>query len=325
MTAGPARTAAVIDVGSNSVLLLAVEVDADGTVRTRDAALATTRLGRGLRDGGTLDPAARDETRAAVVAFADRARRAGATDVWGVATAAVRRARDGRELAAELAAASGVPIEIVSGEDEARLAYAAVVTASPDAVSDVLVVDVGGGTTQLTLGRGDRIAAVTSLPLGALAVTEAYFASDPPSDAEVARATAAVDAALAATDVLGRARAARALVAASGGTATALAALDLRLAVWDPRRVHGHALEAAALAALGTRLRTTPATVRATWPALDPGRTAILPAGALVLERIVAATEAAAVRVSDHGIRHAYLRRRLAAAGVVADFRRLSS
>jgi len=324
VSAERARTAAVIDVGSNSVLLLTVEVDVQGSVRTRDAALATTRLGRGLHDGGALDPAARAETRAAVLDFAARARAAGATDVWGLATAAARRARDGAAFVGELAAASGVPIAIVSGEEEARLAYAAVAAALP-ATSALLVVDVGGGTTELTLGRGEAIVAAGSVPLGGLGLTETYLAGDPPSAVEVARATAAVDAALAASGVVDAARAAGAAVAASGGTATALAALDLGLVRWDPRRVHGHGLSAAALAALRRRLETTPAAVRATWPALDPGRAGILPAGALVLARVLAAVGADAVSVSEHGVRHAYLRRRLADAGVAADFGRRSA
>src|SRR5581483_7789939 len=122
---------------------------------------------------------------------------------------------------------------------------------------------------------------------------EAALGDDPPSAAAVARARAAIAAALGGAAPVARAQAAGARVVASGGTATALAALDLSLGRYDGRRVHGHVLDRTGLGAL------------------DPVRAAILPAGALVLAEVVRAAGAAAVTVSDHGVRHAYLRERL--------------
>src|SRR5881628_1372705 len=117
-----------------------------------------------------------------------------------------------------------------------------------------------------------------------------------------------------------RGRAAGARLAASGGTATALAALDLRLGAYVPRRVHGHVLARTALAGLTARLARMTAAERAALPGLDPGRGAILPAGALVLERVAGALGADRIVVSDHGVRHAYLRAALARDGLPADF-----
>ena len=130
----------------------------------------------------------------------------------------------------------------------------------------------------------------------------------------IAAAVSAVDAALATTDLPARARGLA--MVASGGTATALAALDLRLAAYDPHRVHGHLLEAATLDLQTQRVLALPEAGRAALPGLDTGRAAILPAGAIILTRTAAASGAARVRVSDHGVRHAYLRERLAALGV---------
>jgi len=313
---------AVIDIGGNSVLLLTVAVGRDGRARAVDEARATTRLGAGLADGGTLDAAARARTREAVVAFAARARAAGATRVWAFATAALRRAADGPAWAHEIAVASGTPVEVLPGECEARLAYAGVARAMGSA-GPLLVADVGGGTTELALGRDEEILGTASLPLGALALTEAYLHADPPSAAELSSLTAAADVALASTPLPACARAAGARLAVSGGTATALAALDLGLTVYEPRRVHAHSLGRAALGALAARLAAMPAAARAALPGVDPGRAAILPAGALVLERVAVAAGAAVLAVSDHGVRHAYLRARLAALGVDADLREL--
>ena len=299
----PPFVASVIDVGSNSVLLLTLGVSADGRARQRDAALATTRLGAGLAEGGALDPAACLRTRDAVVAQVERARRHGTSRCWAFATGAARRASDGHAFAAELARVAGCPVEVLAGDEEAALAYAAVSHALARGDQPVLAVDVGGATTELTLGRGARIEATVSLALGALALTE-----------RGADAAPEVDHVLAGTEL--PAHAAGADVLCSGGTATALAALDLGLATYDPARVHGHTLAVAGLDELGRRTGSLPGV-------LDEGRAQILPAGALVLARVARAAGAATIRVSEHGVRHAYLRRRLALEGVDADLRAL--
>jgi exopolyphosphatase/guanosine-5'-triphosphate,3'-diphosphate pyrophosphatase len=315
------RVAAVLDVGSHSVLLLTVAVDAVGRARAVDEALATTRLGAGLRPGGLLDAAAAARTCAAVVAFAGRARTRGATDVWAFATGAVRRAADGAEFARTLGALAGAPVDVLSGEREAALAYAAVAHGLDTAGGPLLAVDIGGATTELTLGCGAAIDDVVSLPLGALALTEAFLHTDPLRPEHIARLADAVDEALSGAPLLDAAQRAGARVVASGGTATALAAVDLQLATYEPKRVHGVQLAADALAALLDRLLVLPRAARAELGALDPGRAAILPAGALVLDAILRAAGAAAVQVSDHGVRHGYLRERIAATGGAADLR----
>jgi exopolyphosphatase / guanosine-5'-triphosphate,3'-diphosphate pyrophosphatase len=295
--------ASVIDIGSNSVLLLTLDVSADGRARQLDAALTTTRLGSGLADGGALDPAACIRTRDAVVAQVERARASGAERCWAFATGAARRASDGRTFAAELARVAGCPVEVLSGDEEAMLAYAAVSHAFGDDARALLAVDVGGATTELTLGRGGGVEARTSLPLGALALTEGDVDAAP----EVERV-------LAATGL--PAQAAGAEVVCSGGTATALAALDLGLVAYDAARVHSHTLPVARLDGLARHARPLPGV-------LDEGRAQILPAGALVLACVARAARSPTIRVSEHGVRHAYLRRRLALEGIDADLRAL--
>jgi exopolyphosphatase/guanosine-5'-triphosphate,3'-diphosphate pyrophosphatase len=308
----PGLVASVIDVGSNSALLLTLELDSAGRARQRDAALATTRLGSGLDVGGSLDPAARNRTRDAVVALGARARSRGASRVWAFATGAARRAADGRDFAAELARAADCPVAVLSGEEEAALAYAAVQHACAEQERALLAVDVGGATTELTLGRGPVIHATTSLPLGALALTE--------TRGDVAAEVAQV---LQSDGLFPRAHAAGAVLAASGGTATALAALDLGLQVYEPARVHGHTLAVARLAHIARRARADRLGVLT--GVLDDGRARILPAGALVLEHVAREARVSTLRVSEHGVRHAYLRQRLAEEGVDADLRALWS
>jgi exopolyphosphatase/guanosine-5'-triphosphate,3'-diphosphate pyrophosphatase len=238
-----------------------------------------------------------------VVAQVEHARRHGTSRCWAFTTGAARRASDGRAFAAELARAATCPVEVLSGDDEAALAYAAVAHTLATGDQRVLAVDVGGVTTELTLGRGDRVEESVSLALGALALTE-----------RGAGAVAEVECVLAATPLV--ARAAGAAVLSSGGTATALAALDLGLATYDPARVHGHTLAVARLDALCRQARTRPGV-------LDEGRARILPAGAAILAGVARAAGSETLRVSEHGVRHGYLRRRLGLEGVEADLRAL--
>jgi exopolyphosphatase/guanosine-5'-triphosphate,3'-diphosphate pyrophosphatase len=304
------RVAAAIDVGSNSILLLTVALERDGFARAVDEAVVTTRLGAGLVADGPLDRAAVVRTRAGVVAFADRARARGADPIWAFVTGAGRRAADGEAFATALARSAGIPVEILSGEHEAALAYAAALHGMGLDDDRVLAIDVGGATTELTLGDGARVTASTSLPVGALVLTQACGA-----DASwMARDVAA---ALAATDVPARARAASAMVAASGGTATSLAAVALGLSQYEPARVHGTSLVTDRILALATEAAGS--------TAIDPGRAAILPAGACILAHVLAETGARSVRVSDHGVRHAYLRARLAGIGESVSMRHLWS
>jgi exopolyphosphatase/guanosine-5'-triphosphate,3'-diphosphate pyrophosphatase len=304
------RVAAAIDVGSNSVLLLTIVLTSDGSARAIDEAVATTRLGAGLRAGGTLDVAAVGRTRDAVVAFAARARARGATDVWAFATGAARRAADGAAFANDTAAAAGVPVEILSGAREARLAHAAIVHGLGLDDAPVLAIDAGGATTELTVARGAVIEAAVSLPLGALALTEAH-------GGDLAAVRAAVGATLATTDVPARARDAGTAAIASGGTVTALAALALGLARYEPRRVHGARLAAGRLGPLAAGAAHVAPAV------LDPDRAVLLPAGACIVEAVLTAAGASEMRVSDHGVRHAYLRERLTVDGTAPSMEAL--
>jgi len=298
--------AGVLDVGSNSVLLLVAGRRADGRLATLDAAVVTTRLGAGLRPGGSLDPDARRRTEEAVAALAARARARGAPRLFAFATGAARRAADGPQWAAELAERQGLPVEILSGAREARLAFtAAVGTAHDDGW--VVVVDVGGLTTEVTLGRCGVPEQAESLAVGALDLAERHGAGP---DFDVAAAQREVERAIRVAAVPAVAASTGPSLVASGGTATSLAALDLGLDAYDGSRVHGHRLAVEALASLAASPRSS---------ALDPDRAAILPAGALVLEVVSKALGADGIVVSDHGVRHAYLRERLAANGLFGD------
>src|SRR5207253_2514106 len=309
---------------------------------------------RGLRRVGGDGPARGPERRApphrpgaARAAAHDRARLAPRLRHPARQEGLPAHERELRPLPAARARAAGPRQEARHGRAGARRAHALAGERAPGRgagglpVGGVIpvaavaaVIDIGSNSVLLltvAVDRGrarvlDQALAVTRLGTGlrpggrldadALALTEAH-------GADLDGAHAAVGAVLAASELPARARAAGARLAASGGTATALAALDLRLGAYVPRRVHGHVLARTALAGLTARLARMTAAERAALPGLDPGRGAILPAGALVLERVADALGADRIVVSDHGVRHAYLRAALARDGLPADFREL--
>ncbi|HET7753508.1 MAG TPA: Ppx/GppA family phosphatase, partial [Anaeromyxobacteraceae bacterium] len=174
------RRAAAIDVGTNTVLLLVAEEAPGGTFRPVCERAEITRLGRGVDRSGRLDPAAIRDTVDVLAAYAAEARALGATRIACVATSAARDAGNGAEFFDAAFARAGVRPEVISGEEEARLVYASAWRdfGGVDA-GGLAVVDVGGGSTELTWGDGERPRGRVSLQIGAVRLTERVITTDP--------------------------------------------------------------------------------------------------------------------------------------------------
>ena len=285
---------AVLDLGSNTVLLLVLA--RDGRVLRDEAEI--TRLGQGVFASGVLAADARARTTRAACAFAERARSAGAERVVAVGTEALRRARDGRAWLDELAAAAGLDdARILSGEQEAAFTLeASRGAAGPDAL---LVIDVGGGSTELAWsGSGGAVHGV-SLPLGTVRLTEALVSRHPLPASELAGLRRAARDGLREVAVGGEQR-----VVAVAGTATTLAALELVLDVYDPERVEGHEISRERLGVWIDRLAALDLPARAALPGLEPGRADVIVAGLVILDAVLERARAAHFRVSGSGVRH---------------------
>ena len=272
---------AVIDCGTNTVRLLVADTGHGGRSWVeRDAVV--TRLGAGLESRGALDDAAIERTVEAIGGYVDRARRADADPVRVVATSAARDADNSERFVAAVLERTGLPVQILTGSEEAAYSFAGAVT-GVDPPRPALVLDIGGGSTELVLGRHAPIAA-TSRQLGSVRLTELALPGDPPDAAAVARARGIIetelDAAAQAVDLA----AARSLVAVAG-TATTLAALHLGLVRYDAAAIHGTALGVDDVRGLVEELRALPAAAIARRGPVAPGREDVLLAGALVLER----------------------------------------
>lgn len=286
---------AAIDLGSNSFRLLIAVWSPDGRLHPLAKELITVRLGQNLHATGHLSPAAMERGLAALARFADLLRAYQPQRLRICATHALRVAANRETFLAEAARLLGQPVEVIDGHAEAALALAGVRQGIGHDTS-LMVADVGGGSSELIWGDG-----VISLPIGAVNLTERFLPpAPPPSPAALAAVRTAIAEALG--GITRPALPLHALMVGSGGTATALAALDLGLATYDETRVQGHILPLSRLREMIDQLARLDARGRNQLPGLDQGRGEILLAGALIYEGLLKQLGAPSLTVSGAGL-----------------------
>jgi len=279
-----ARLAAV-DVGTNSTRLLVADVEDGRVVAEHAREMVITRLGKGVDRTGRFDPAALRRTLDVLAGYGATCRRLGVQGRRVVATSATRDAGNRQEFLDGVRALVGVEAEVLSGEEEAAAAYRG---ATHDLPGDgrTLVVDIGGGSTELILGRTRNPEAMVSLDLGCVRLHERHLHTDPPTAAEVAALRADAAAQLArVTGTLDPASAER--VVGVAGTITTVTAIGLGLDAYDPRRIHRSSLSAAEIAAVAEKLAAMTVAERAAIPVMAKGREDVIAAGALLLDELV--------------------------------------
>jgi exopolyphosphatase / guanosine-5'-triphosphate,3'-diphosphate pyrophosphatase len=294
---------AAIDLGSNTVRLLVVEIAPAGGWRVIDQDQRVTRLGEGLAAHGRLGDAPMARTAATVGEYAERAARAGARETRIIATSAVREAANGGAFVAALGRATGVSVRVVSGEDEARLTVRGIVAGLGRPAARLLAFDIGGGSTEFTLARDGEVVAAVSLKLGVVPLAERYPF---PGAVEWPRYRALereVRDRLAAELPAGILDSGVSDLVGTAGTVTTLAALDLGLATYDAGRVQGHRLARAAVERLRDRLGALSVRGRGELPCLEPGRADLILPGVAIVLAALDTTRTAGVVVSDWGLR----------------------
>jgi exopolyphosphatase / guanosine-5'-triphosphate,3'-diphosphate pyrophosphatase len=290
---------AVVDMGTNSTRLLVADVG-DGTVTAIERRSIVTRLGEGLEQTGALG----DEPQARVLRALDEYRRiidACAAEIrTGVLTSAVRDASNGQAFHDRVRAEYGIDAEVISGDEEARLTFlGATLGRSPD--DRVLVVDIGGGSTELVVGAAGRVEFHDSTQVGVVRHTERHG-----EDVDALRADARATLRAAFPD------GPPTRVVAVAGTATMAASMDLELEPYDPEAVEGHVLSLDALRDRLTQLAALPVQERRDVPGLHPDRAPTIVAGIAILIEVLEAAGAQEVEVSDRDLLYG---RALAAAG----------
>jgi len=283
MTTG--TSIAAIDCGTNSTRLLVV--DAGG--RPLERLMRITRLGQGVDASGRLAPDAIDRCVAVLAEYRLVMDRHGVGRGRLAATSAARDAANGTEFLRAAGEATGLVPELLTGIEEGRLSMAGAVADLDPAEGPFLVLDIGGGSTELIAADGpdDPALAAVSLQLGCVRVAERFLTSDPPTTGELEAAGAEVAAQLeTAAAAHPRYRETRCLVGLAG-TVTTLAALHLGLVEYDRDRIHHCVLSAEVVAEWLHRLAAEPAAARLTRPGMDPGREDVIVGGALVLDAVM--------------------------------------
>ncbi len=304
---------AAIDCGTNSIRLLVADVTRrdDGTAWLRDVhrEMRVVRLGQGVDATGVLSQEALARTRAALVDYAATMRRKGVQHARMVATSATRDAANRAEFFAMTSAVLGFEAEVISGEEEARLSFTGAVGDLEPADGPFLVVDIGGGSTELVLGGWDGreavVEAARSVDVGCVRLTERALHSDPPTAGEVAAARAIAVEALAAAFEAVPVAGARTWVGVAG-TVTTLSAITLGLPEYDPQRIHLSALSPEDIDTAAGRMLTASHEERAAVPVMHPGRVDVIGGGAIVVqalaERVFQETGITELLVSEHDI-----------------------
>jgi exopolyphosphatase / guanosine-5'-triphosphate,3'-diphosphate pyrophosphatase len=263
------RRVAVVDVGSNSVRLLVSELENDGPVFVHtDKVMA--RIGQSLGRDGRIDDEKIGEVARIVTGFVTDARRMGARDIRAIATSATREAANGDELAERVHAASGVTLEVIDEDEEARLAFVgALASLDEPPAGEIGVVDVGGGSTEIVVGSAaDGVGWSHSFRLGSGRLSDRYIKHDPPRPFELARIRETIDAVLpSAEDV----------PTPDHGLAVAGSATNLR-------RMVGPLLDGETLPRALRLLSDRPSQQIARQFQIEPARARLLPAGALIIE-----------------------------------------
>ncbi len=292
---------AAIDCGTNSIRLLIAEAGPDGGLRELDRRMEIVRLGQGVDATGTFHPDALARTLAATDSYAEAVRAAGVPldRIRFVATSASRDAQNRDEFFAGVNDRLGVTPDIISGDEEARLSFAGAVSGVDAGSGSALVMDIGGGSTELILGSGGEVEQAVSLDVGSVRLTERFLKANPTPPQGRADAEAYVDALL---DDCGVDLARAQTWIGVAGTMTTLAGVYLGLETYDRLRVHGAMLSVPGITVLLDQLASlTVAQIKAI-PSMHPGRADVITGGALVASRVAQRVSVSELVISESDI-----------------------
>jgi exopolyphosphatase/guanosine-5'-triphosphate,3'-diphosphate pyrophosphatase len=299
---------AVIDAGTNSIKFHIAERDAGGRWRSVVDRAEVTRLGEGLVPQGAIVDAALQRTVKAIADMADEAKRHGVRAIAAVGTAGLRMAANGAEVVAAIRARTGIAIEVISGEEEGRLAFVAAQAGLGLKTGSLVVFDTGGGSSQFSFGHDAIVDERFSVDVGAVRYTERYQLDRAVTPEVLQQALAAIAADLSRLD--GR-PVADALVG-MGGAVTNLAAVMHQLAPYDPEVVQGSVIDRAEIDRQIEQYRGRDAAARRAIIGLQPDRAEVILAGACIVRTIMDKLGQQRFTVSDRGLRHGVLAERFA-------------
>jgi exopolyphosphatase / guanosine-5'-triphosphate,3'-diphosphate pyrophosphatase len=310
---------AAIDCGTNSIRLLIADLESnsDDLERSRGSSGAArasrppltdlsremriVRLGEGVDRTGRLSAPALDRTMTALREYAGLIAETKPEAIRMVATSATRDAENSQEFTDRVVEVLGVPPEVISGDEEARLSFTGATRELANTRPPYLVTDIGGGSTEFILGGAEGVDSERSVNIGCVRMTERHLHGDPPLEQEVADTVADIDAALALAAATVAVDKASTLVGLAGSVTT-VAGIALGLDHYDSDRIHHARVSAARVHEIAAELLAMTRAERAAIPVMHPGRVDVIGAGALILDRIMTRFGFAEVLVSEHDI-----------------------
>jgi exopolyphosphatase/guanosine-5'-triphosphate,3'-diphosphate pyrophosphatase len=293
---------AVVDIGTNSTRLYIADVTDGRVTNELERRTSITRLGQGVDADGRLHEDAMQRVYATLEEYRADIDRHGADMAIAVLTSAVRDAANGPDFAATVESRYGLTPHILSGDEEARLTFlGATSERDPDDLTPTLVIDIGGGSTELVIGAGKETSFHVSNQAGVVRQTERHIHSDRPTQSELDRLAEDVRSIMSSA-VPPEQRALVQHAIAVAGTATSLAAIAQELEPYDPEKVHGYVLSAEECEQLLHRLAAMTLEERRKVPGLHPDRAPTIVAGAVILLETLHLFELDRVEVSEHDI-----------------------
>jgi exopolyphosphatase / guanosine-5'-triphosphate,3'-diphosphate pyrophosphatase len=294
---------AAIDCGTNTIRLLIVDLAEDGSSKDLIRTSTIVRLGQGVDRTGQLSAASLNRAEQTLQSYRDTLDKYAVTQLHIVATSAIRDAANAEEFLVLARRIIGITPRIISGTEEARLSYIGATSMLPaNYLPPYLVVDIGGGSTELVVGFDrETVAKEISLDIGAVRLTERYIHNDPPTQTELSALKAEINRALQQAQPI-FADLAQPTVLGVGGTVLTIAALSLGAIQYTPMLGHDVTIPSSTVEQLAHTLSTTTHAARAEMTVIEPGRLDIIGAGAMILHEVLAVTGASKVVASENDL-----------------------
>jgi exopolyphosphatase / guanosine-5'-triphosphate,3'-diphosphate pyrophosphatase len=302
-----ARRFAFIDIGTNTILCLIAELKNDDSFDVLDDLAEITRLGQGVHQTGRISPEGEERSLKVLQRYLERCKRLNVEEIIAVGTSALRDARNSAEVRARFKEQLGLDVRVISGEEEAAYSFLAVQKGLPLNRRELLVVDVGGGSTEFIRGNAAGVVETISINVGSVRLTEQFLHSDPVQTEECEKMMAAIEKELTRLPNQWLKDGSILNLVGIAGTFTTLSAVEKKLMCYTHDEVHGSRLTVSEVGRQVALFQGKTIAERKAIPGLEPKRADVILAGACLIERIMTLFHSERVIVSDQGVRYGLL------------------
>lgn len=301
------RRLAFIDIGTNTILCLIAELKNDGSFDVLDDLAEITRLGQGVHQTRQINPEGEERSFKVLERYLERCKGLNVEEIIVVGTSALRDARNSAAVCARFKEQLGLDVRVISGDEEAAYSFLAVQRGLPLKQQELLVIDVGGGSTEFIRGNEAGVSQAVSINIGSVRLTEQFLHSDPVQEEECEKMMAAIEKALAQLPRSWLKDSSILTLIGIAGTCTTLAAVEKKLTNYSHSEVHGGLLTLDEVQRQIELFQSKPIEERKAIPGLEPKRADVILAGACLIEKIMTLFHSERIIVSDHGVRYGLL------------------